>query len=184
MEKALKETGNRERHTRDGRGRAGTKIVAFSPRTCIASRTSSAERRLTERGLKHIARFVFFFSLLPLYLEEEEIEETAPAWIERDLNTNEDGKDIGAHHRRVGREKEVSFTTFGEEVGPSHSKIGLSSAEKFGCVLGEWLVAGIFIKRNRDDDEDGNWRVKGRLMAATAIATEIFAHRREVVFND
>ena len=40
-------------------------------------------------------------------------------------------------------------------------------------------MAGIFIKRNRDDDEDGNWRVKGRLLAATAVATEIFAHRRE-----
>ena len=150
MEKALKETGNRERHTRDGRGRAGTKIAT---RGILAThvhslQTSSAERRLTERGLKHIARFVFF-GLLPLCLEEEEIEETAPVWIERDLNTNEDGKDIGAHCRRVGREKEVSLTTFGEEVGPSHSKIGLSSAEEFGCVLGRMAGGGHFHQKEQ-----------------------------------
>ena len=40
------------------------------------------------------------------------------------------------------------------------------------------LVDGMHIKRKRDDDEGDNWREEERLMAATAIATEIFMERR------
>ena len=90
----------------------------------------------------------------------------------RDLGCIEDGNDIGT--LTASQKKEGVFATLWEErVGPNRTKIRLRTPEEFMFLLrimdvtNQWkrelqaesraamLVAGIYIKKKRNDDEGG-----------------------------